>query len=330
MKKIRIIILILAGIAAGVACKSQYDILLNSNDMGQKYVAAMDYFNRGKYTKAAQLFESLAQITTGTERDDTVQYYWGLSNYRFKDFITAEANFTKYMENYPRGAFARDARFLRVDCLYRATLRYELDQTPTNMAIAAIGEYLAEYPDGSHVDACYKMLDELGARLDRKAYESAKLYYKMEDYKSSRVAFKNVLKDDADNIYREDILYYIAMSSYRYAHLSVPSQQRDRYLTFIDDYYNFIGEMPESGYRRELDVMYRRAQRALGRNVAIDDESDISDRQFERDARQMQKEQQEQFDRELTREGKNAADKREAKRLKKEAKKNETAAKKRK
>ena len=89
---------------------------------------------------------------------------------------------------------------------------------------------------------------------------------------AARVAFRNVLKDDADNIYREDILYYIAISSYKYASLSVPDKQKERYLTFVDDYFNFVGELPDSRYRRELDIVYRRAQRALGKNVAIDDE----------------------------------------------------------
>ena len=72
------------------------------------------------------------------------------------------------------------------------------------------------------------MLQELNDRLDRKAYEGAKLYYKMEDYLASRVALRNVLKDDAENIYREDILYYIAMSSYNYAYNSVPAKKKER------------------------------------------------------------------------------------------------------
>ena len=105
------------------------------------------------------------------------------------------------------------------------------------------------------------MLEEMNARLDKKAYEAAKLYYKMEDYLASRVAFRNVLKDDADNIYREDILYLIAMSSYKYAQLSVPEKQRERYLTFIDDYLNFIGELPDSHYRKELDALYQKVQK---------------------------------------------------------------------
>ena len=57
----------------------------------------------------------------------------------------------------------------------------------------------------------------------------------MGDYLASRVALRNVIKDDSDNIYREDILYYIAMSSFKYAELSVPSKQKERYLVFVDD-----------------------------------------------------------------------------------------------
>ena len=104
------------------------------------------------------------------------------------------------------------------------------------------------------------MLTTLSNRLDRKAYENARLYYKMEEYKAAQVAFRNVLKDDAENIYREDILYYTAMSSYKYAEMSVKNKQHERFLVFLDDYYNFIGEYPDSHYRKELDNLYARAK----------------------------------------------------------------------
>lgn len=271
------------------SCKSEYEALLNGNDVDAKYAAAFDYFNNGKYNKAAQLFESLAVLTSGTDRDDTVQYYWGLSNYRFKDYYIAETNFTKFITNFPRSPFAEEASFLRIDCLYRSTLRYELDQVPTHNAISVISQYLVENPGNTHNAICHKMLKELNDRLDKKAYENARLYYKMEDYKSSRVAFRNILKDDAENIYREDILYYIAKSSYKYAFLSVESKQKERYLTFVDDYYNFIGELPESPYRKELDVLYRRAQKALGRYTGADEDLGAKEKDFERDRKKILK-----------------------------------------
>ena len=97
----------------------------------------------------------------------------------------------------------------------------------------------------------------------------------MEDYLAARVALKNVLKDDADNQYREDILYYSAMASYRYALNSVPEKRHDRYLTFQDDYFTFIGEYPDSPYRHELEVMYKRSQKALGKFTGSDEELEL-------------------------------------------------------
>lgn len=282
--------MVLGAIIAMSSCKSQYELLLNSNDADAKYEAAFEYFNLNKYSKAASLFESLAVLTDGTERDDTVRYYWGLSNYKFKDYYTAETNFDQFIQSYPRSPFTSEARYLRLDCLYRQTLRYELDQSPTYKAINEISAYILEYPSNVHMQECRDMLVELNERLDKKAYEAAKLYYKMEDYLASRVAFKNVLKDDAENMYREDILYYIAMSSYKYAHQSVPEKQKERYLAFVDDYLNFIGEIPESQYRRELDSVYQRAQKALGRHGALEVESDMDERDFAKERRKILRE----------------------------------------
>lgn len=257
------IIPVILALLAVCSCKSQYDLLLEGTDTNAKYAAAFDYFNQGKYAKSAALFENMSLATAGTERGDTVQYYLGLSNYNFRDFSLAETNFDKFLATYPLSPFADQAQFLRVDCLYRSTLRYELDQTPTYKALAAISEYLVNYPDGANVEMCNFMIQELGERLDRKAYENALLYYKMEDYMASRVAFRNVLKDDADNVYREDILYYTAMSSYKYANMSVPAKQKERYMIFVDDYFSFIDEYPESGYRKELDRVYDRVKEKI-------------------------------------------------------------------
>lgn len=288
--RLRNLFVVLASLMVLMSCKSEYEMLLNSNDADAKYEAAFRYFNEKKYSRAASLFESLSVLTNGTERDDTVRYYWGLSNYRFKDYYTAETNFDQFITSYPRSPFASEATFLRLDCLYRQTLRYELDQTPTYKAINEISAYILDYPETDRMQECRDMLVELNNRLDQKAYESAKLYYKMEDYLASRIAFKNVLKDDAENIFREDILYYIAMSSYKYAHESVQSKQKERYLSFVDDYLNFVGELPESRYRKELDVVYQRAQKALGRHGVTDVDEEMSERDFAKERRKLLKE----------------------------------------
>ena len=255
-----LILAVLLVLAAIPACKTEYDRVLEGSDVDAKYKLAFQNFNAGKYTRAAQLFESLSLMTSGTDRHDTVMYYLGLSNYSNKDYYTAETNFDQYLTYFPQSSFSEMASFLRIDCLYRATLRYELDQTPTYKAITAMGEYLRGHPAGANSDICRHWMEELSERLDRKAFENARLYYKMEDYLASRVAFKNILKDNADNVFREEILYYSAMSSYKYAAMSVPEKQKERFLVFQDDYLNFVGEYPESSHRKELDGLYNKVK----------------------------------------------------------------------
>ena len=263
MKIGKILFVTSAVLFAVAGCKSQFDALLNSNDVDAKYKAAFAYFNDGKYKKAADLFESLSVLVGGSPQDDTVQFYWGLSNYRYKDYYTAETNFKNFLNRYPNSPFSENAEFLRLDCLYKATNRWALDQTATYQAIVAINEYRMSHPASVHTAVCKRMLDDLNERLDRKAYEAAYLYYKMEEYKSARVAFRNILKDDADNVYREKILYYTAMSSYKYASMSVKEKQKERFMTFVDDYFNFVGEYPDSDYKKELDGLYSKAKEKI-------------------------------------------------------------------
>lgn len=260
MRQLKFLALIVCAAASLAACKSQYESLLEGNDTEAKYKAAFEYFNQGKYGRSAALFESLTLATSGTPQDDTVQYYWGLSNYNARDYYTAETNFNNFLSNYPRSPFAEPAKYLRIDCLYRSTLNYQLDQTPTYTALTAISEYIMEFPDGNNAIVARRMLEDLSERLDKKAFENARIYYKMEDYKAARVALKNILKDDADNLYREDILYYTAMSSYKYADFSYENKKKERFLTFIDDYFNFVGEYPESSHRKELDQLYAKVK----------------------------------------------------------------------
>ena len=152
---------------------------------------------------------------------------------------------------------ARIAKAKGYDSVLDMTLsQSRMDRETLDAMWTAIGEYLMEHPSGINSTVARHMLQELDARLDKKEFENARIWYTMEDYLAARVALKNVLKDNSDNIYREDILYYSAMASYKYADMSIPAKQKERFLTFVDDYLNFIGEYPESSHRKELDNLY--------------------------------------------------------------------------
>ncbi len=256
-------VLIFSGLLMTASCKSQFEALLESADTDAKYKAAFELFEKERYSKASQMFESVSLATNGTAQDDTVQFYIGFCNYNFGDYTTAESNLEHFISVFPMSPFAEQAKFLHLDCLYRGTYRYELDQVPTKKAILSMREFLIDNPKSEYVPQVKEMLDDLNGRLELKAYKSAYLYYHMEDYLASHYALKNVLKENADTRYREEILYYIAMSSYKYALLSIPSKQRERYLVFVDDYLNMVSEYPDSDYTRELVPYYEKTQKIL-------------------------------------------------------------------
>ena len=90
----------------------------------QKYALAFECFNNGKYSKAAELFENMSVLTNGTERDDTVLYYWGLS-ITAQDYITAETNFENFLNKFPRSGFAESAH-LRIPSRIAFTMHLSL------------------------------------------------------------------------------------------------------------------------------------------------------------------------------------------------------------
>ncbi|MEA4867248.1 Outer membrane protein assembly factor BamD [bioreactor metagenome] len=263
MKYIKIAIFSLVLALSTASCKSQFDALVQSNDVDEIYKGAFKYFNDGKYLKAADLFDRLLLSVRGTNRDDTVQFYLGLSNYKFGDYTIAEANFDQFLSVFPRSPFTEEAKYLRIECMYGSTYRYELDQNPTYKAMSAINVFLYEYPESKYLKRMRDMLVDLQERLDKKSFESAKLYYTIEDYKAAAFALKNVLKENSENQYREEVLYYIVASNYQYATNSIKEKQRERFLSLVDEYYNFVSEYPESSYRKELDKMFEQAQQYL-------------------------------------------------------------------
>jgi len=52
-------------------------------------------------------------VYRGTQQDDTLQYYLGLSNYHLNDFVTAEENFRQFAEIFPRSPFYKIGAVLK-------------------------------------------------------------------------------------------------------------------------------------------------------------------------------------------------------------------------
>lgn len=248
------------------SCTSAFDKILKSTDTEAKYQKAMEYYNLKKYSKAAALFDNVALNFRGTPRDDSVNFYLAKSFFLDGDMISAEHYLNIFRQTFPRSKFTEEAYFLRCVSLYNTTYRPSLDPRPSTQALASMNEFLYLYPSVEWAPQIRKMQEDLNGRLDEKAFNSAALYHKIEQYKAAVMALKTTLKDNPNTSYREDILYLILSSSYQLAKNSVPDKQRDRYQAVIDEYYNVISEYPESKYKKSADGMHSEAVDFLEKN----------------------------------------------------------------
>ncbi|MDR3351021.1 MAG: outer membrane protein assembly factor BamD [Prevotellaceae bacterium] len=251
------------GLLWASACTTQYDKILKSADYELKYRAAKDYYRLGKYERAAALFDQAAMFYRGTRQDDSLHFLLAKSYYLWGDIYTAEYYFEQFRNTFPRSPFVEEATLLRINCLYKQTHRYELDQTPTYKVLSAIEEFLYTFPATPYKEECLEKKEILSQRLDEKQYEAAKLYYHIENYKSATTALRTTLKDHPDSRYREEILYLLVASAYKYAENSFQYLQKDRFQAVIDEYYNFISEFPDSKYRKEVNRMNSDALKKL-------------------------------------------------------------------
>lgn len=240
-------------------CNS-YDNLLESNNHKRKYKEAKAYYEEGDYVKAAGLFDQLKTIYKGTEKIDTVHYYFAKSKYKQTDYILAAHYFKELATSYPKSPFTERAFFYHAYSFYQSSPRPGLEQTNTRRAIDAFQEFKRTYPEHKKVPKANQYINELRNKLVKKSYQSAKLYYQLEEYKASVIALNNSLEDYPDTKYRERILYLILKSNYILAKKSVQSKREERYKRTMESYRSFIDEFPDSENAKEAKAIYKKCK----------------------------------------------------------------------
>lgn len=234
--------------------------ILKSGKPDLIYAKALELMEVEKWSKAEDLFEAARPYYQGTEREDSLMFYYAYCKYKNRDYETAVELLDAFRRRFGRSAFIENAEGMHAMCYYYLSPGPKRDQTITSQAIIAISEYLSHYPDSERAPQFREITDELTKRLHEKAYLNAYTYYKIGRHKSAIVALKNALKKYPDSSYREEIMYLIVASGYELAHNSIESKQADRYLAMLDSYYTFKYEYPESKHLKELDKYAKEAK----------------------------------------------------------------------
>ncbi|MCU0417040.1 MAG: outer membrane protein assembly factor BamD [Cytophagaceae bacterium] len=240
-----------------LASCNQFGKFQRSASPEEKLTKAIEYFNKKDYYKAGVLLEEITPILKGKQGAEEASYYFAYNYYRQKQYVMSAYYFKDFYLTYPRSTRVEETMFMHAKSLYFNSPEYNLDQEYTYNALKAITTFADRYPKSQFMEECTKMADELNAKLITKAYQSAYLYYKTQNYKSATIALTNFLKDYPTSDYTESALYYRIAAQLKLAKNSIGGEKQiERFYEVIDYYQQYVDRFPKGNFAKEALESY--------------------------------------------------------------------------
>jgi outer membrane protein assembly factor BamD len=249
----------LLGIVLLLGSCSEFQKIQKSDNIEQKYQAALNYYEKKDYYKAGLLFEELIPVFRGRAEAEKAQFYLANTHFQQGQYIMSSHFFKTFIETYPRSEFAEEANFLYAKSLFKDSPSPRLDQTSTLQAMDAIQDFLNRYPQSTFTEEAEAMYTSLANKVEVKAFENAKLYYQLRQYQAAVVAFTNFQREFPSSGFNEEAAYLKLDAQFSLAQESVPEKQRERYFDTIGYYQFFIDKYPESKFIRSAENIYEKS-----------------------------------------------------------------------
>lgn len=239
------------------ACDS-YNGLVRGDDYEQKKIYADQYYKKGDYEKASQLYQQIYQRSPKTTDGEVAYYRIGMSYYETADYEMGSYFLSNFVVRFPYSDSAESAAYYSVVCQANMSPNYVLDQTATTEALNSIQHFLDNYPDSKFTEQCNALMDKLNGKIEKKDFEAVKLYSNMEQYKAAIQSANDFLEKYQLNKDREEVYYILVKNSYLLAINSVESKKKERTDKAIERYLNFVAEFPNTKYLKEVKGYYNK------------------------------------------------------------------------
>lgn len=259
MKKFLYILVILIGFSS---C-SEYQKALKSESVAEKFKTSTELFDAGKFAKANRLFVQIVPNYRGKPQAEKLMYMYSKSFYEMKDYYLAGYQFERFVNSYPKSEKVEEAAFLSVKSYYMLSPVFTKEQKETIEAIEKLQVFINTYPLSEYTVEANNMVKELDFKLERKAFEIAKQFNTISDYKACIKSFDNFLLDYPGSKLREDALFYRLDAAYKLAVNSVPYKKEAR-LKSSQSYKNsFVKAFSDSEYIEEVTQMLEEVNNQL-------------------------------------------------------------------
>jgi outer membrane protein assembly factor BamD len=265
-----VVLTLFVGVSVMFGCTTRLAKLEKTADFDELYKGAIAYYEQGKYGKAKLLFEKVSPYYRGTLEAEKVQFYWAYCEYYQRLYTLAAFRFKNFYQTYGRSEYAEEAEYMHAYSLYQDAPDANLDQTSSEEAVVAMQNFLNRRPASQYYVRANEIIDELQVRFETKAYERAKLYYKLSTGLSFRnyleaalVTFDSFKADFPDSKYNEELMYLSIETNYKLADNSITSRKKERFQKTVAYYNEFLERYPNSEYLAQAQDYLEQSQKEL-------------------------------------------------------------------
>lgn len=230
-----------------VGCNN-YNQVLKSDDYGRKFELANELFEGGQEVRSIALYEQVYQRMPKTGEGELAYFRIGKAYYIGSDYYMAGYYLGQFSQRFPTSPKAEESLFISAMCSVQNSPGWTLDQNETELAINDLQQFVNRYPNSSLVDSCNTTIDRLRYKLEKKDYESVKLYAKTQYFRAAVSSALTFMNDYPRSRFREEVHFILVKNSYLLAKNSVDNKKLERIDETIERYSNFVAEFPESKY----------------------------------------------------------------------------------
>jgi outer membrane protein assembly factor BamD len=244
-------------------CKSEFETIRTSGDASLWLKKANEYYDAEEYQRAQTLYELTIAPYRGKAEAEQIAYRYAYTYYYTGQYVLASYYFKNFASTYGGSSLKEEGDFMTAYSNYRLSPVYRLDQSYSVKAIEGFEEFANRYPNSERLNEANLLIDEMRAKMEKKDFESAKLYVDISRYESAQQSFENVLKDYPETSRAEEIRYLMATSQYEYARQSYITRQVERYEKAVELATTFLKRYPQSEYRSEVEDVVTKSQTKL-------------------------------------------------------------------
>ncbi len=234
---------------------NDFQKVMKSEDIALKFKTGEELYNEGKYKKANRLFEQIVPKYRGKPQAEKLMYMHAMCFYKLEVYYLSAYRFEQFVSSYPQSEKVEEAAFLSAKSYYEESPIFSKDQQETIKAIEKIQLFVNQYPNSEYLAQANELVKELDYKLEKKAFEIAKQYNLIYDYKASIKSFNNFLLNFPGSSLRENALYWKFNSEYNLAVLSIESLKQERISIALADYNSLIKAYPETKFLDEANAL---------------------------------------------------------------------------